>query len=189
VVLFQIVKKKLWGGEIKRLVNDDVQALREGSRDFDAEVQADTGANSFECLALQVAFVESRIQQCGSEIGREFQQDRDPLYCDNSYGETLQGDDGASLGIMQINTDAHPRVDVTDFEVNVRFGAILLINNYDSNSMTYVCNSRSYSGWQRALRGYNGWNTDCSRGNPNYVEDVRSIKNRADFTDLFPECG
>jgi len=152
---------------------------------FDSQVQQDTGAESFECLILQIAYVESGIQQCSS-----FQEDGDPLYCENNFGETLAGDGGDSLGTMQINTAEH-QINAVDFETNIRSGVQILVDGYDSDSRTYICNSESYSGWRRALRQYNGWpttdNIDCNQGTVNYVEEVISAK--SEVANLFPQCG
>jgi len=146
----------------------------------DASVKADTGASSFECLVLQVAYTESRIRHCQGPY-----ENNNPLYCENNKAEILGGDEGASLGIMQINENVHG--EKLNFEENVNFGINLLINNHASSSKEYVCNGKTYSGWTRALRGYNGWNTDCSKGNIRYVEDVIGFKD--DIYSLFPECG
>ena len=88
---------------------------------------------------------------------------------------------------------------MTNFKTNVRFGVNHLIGKYNLNSRDYVCTSESYSGWQRALRGYNGWSLtdgspDCykedgtRKGNWYYVSDITRIKDRDDFIELFPEC-
>lgn len=175
----------------------------------DASVKADTGASSFECLVLQVAYTESRIQQCIKS-----QENEDPLYCEGNKNIILGGDEGESLGIMQINIIAHPETAnsiVADFEENVNFGINLLINGHSRSEKIYNCYRPSgygsvvresdfvkvpYSGWQHALRNYNGWNSVCSRinedgerelvGNPHYVEDVIGFKD--EIYSLFPEC-
>jgi len=148
---------------------------------IDADVKADTGAESFECLVLQVAYTESRIQHCKQYRDSE----GNPLYCEGDIDEFITGDEFNSLGIMQINIQAHPNVDVAGFEENVNYGIDLLINRYSSISKEYVCNGKTYRGWTYALRSYNGWNIDCSKGNINYVEDVISYKDEVKA--LFPE--
>ncbi len=145
----------------------------------DASVKADTGASSFECLVLQVAYTESRIRHCQGPY-----ENNNPLYCENNKAEILAGDEGTSLGIMQINKNVHG--EKLNFDENVNFGINLLINNHVSSSKEYVCNGKTYSGWTRALRGYNGWNTDCSKGNIRYVEDVIGFKD--EIYSLFLEC-
>jgi len=146
----------------------------------DSDVRADTGAESFECLVLQVAYTESKIRHCKQYRNSE----GNPLYCDGNKDEVLAGDEssGSSLGIMQINTKAHPGVDAADFEENVNYGIDYLILGYNRDSKTFTCTDKSYSGWARALRNYNGWG--CT-GNTNYVEDVISKKD--EIENLFPE--
>ena len=86
---------------------------------------------------------------------------------------------------MQINPKEHIKIGegIYNFERNVKFGANLLINNYQFSSKEYSCNSKTYSGWQRALRFYNGWG--CG-GDVNYVENV--IRRGSSIKELFPEC-
>jgi len=149
----------------------------------DSTVKQDTGAESFECLVLMVAYRESFIQQCES-----FQINQNPLYCDGNEFTVLGGDSGASLGVMQINTVQHKSVNAADFEENIKYGANLLLQNYNSfgkESKVYTCNSKTYTGWQAALRYYNGWNTDCTKGNIRYVEDVLGFNDEVKA--LFPE--
>lgn len=159
----------------------------------DSAVQGDTGAKNFECLTLQLTRIESGIQQC-----KQSQVNNDPLYCQGDINNLIGGDastSGAakSLGIMQINTEKHADANVAYFDANVNYGLDLLISNSNLASRTYICNGRTYSGWTRALRQYNGWpttdNIDCSRGNPNYVEDVTGSNNKNAVISLFPECG
>jgi len=179
--------RKVLGEEIIKIASE-LKSQRQEFRNFDAEVRADTGSNSFECLVLQLAYQESGIQQCG-EVGRDYEQNGNPLYCEDNFEETLKGDDGRSLGVMQLNTDVHTNVNAVKFVENIKFGVNLLINNYDSDSKEYICKSKSYSGWQRALRNYNGWNTDCSKGDTNYVENV-VIDKKDEVQSLFPGiCG
>ncbi|MDP3992008.1 MAG: hypothetical protein Q8P79_00685 [Nanoarchaeota archaeon] len=177
----------------------------------DSGIKSDTGAESFECLALQVAWVESRIRHCKANSTVIVQSyNGNPLYCDGNLNEVISGDEFTSIGIMQINTAVHTNVDVSDFEDNVNYGLDLLINA-DKTAKTYRCympggyratvpvasassffNLVSYSGWKAALRNYNGWNTACYNstgfviGNPNYVEDVIAAK--ANVANLFSEC-
>lgn len=204
----------------------------------DISVKQDTGAESFECLALQVVYTESRIKHC-----RNIQENGDPLYCEEDANKLIVGDSvnytlreippiyeflgiditdksrvPGSTGIMQIHLPTHGdtliqrNIDIADFEENVNYGIDLLIDNYDSSEKIYRCYrqvessvvresdfvNKVYSGWQRALREYNGWNTQCTYideegvrravGNPNYVEDVISYKDEVKA--LFPEvCG
>jgi hypothetical protein len=141
-----------------------------------------------------------------------------PLYCDYIpvFVLSVDSDSGDSFGIMQINKAKHPVAfpSVYGFEDNVNYGLDLLIDGYNSKSLNYRCympggyratvplanakdffSTVSYSGWKRAIRNYNGWNTACYNqttgevfGNPNYVNDI-TIKAKTEIARLFPECG
>ncbi|GEM_PF-4501124 len=130
-------------------------------------------------LALKVAMAEGGLQHYGSD------------------GKTVKrGDGGCSFGVMQINTCAHKQcigkviydtnsgdmcrgalscagTDVKDINCNIEAGLRHLRNGYINwetvNSGACSCNGR-YSGWDYALRYYNG----CSCGN-NYVENVKNV--------------
>src|SRR3990167_7179508 len=88
----------------------------------------------------------------------------------------------ADHGIMQINDRAHPKFFDSgreDFvcdasgsvECNIRAGTEVLKESYDAygRGKVFTCTGRLYTGWEAALRGYNGWG--CT-GNNNYVEEV-----------------
>ncbi len=197
----------------KTLGNEIIKIASQYAVDDDI-VKQETGAESFECLVLQVARTESFLSHCKKFNDKEG-PDGDPLYCNGDMGEVLSPKDEASLGIMQINTAKHD-VNAEDFETNVNFGIGLLIDGYNNppfDPPVYKCyrpeeltsfvteddfEIRSYSGWQGALRDYNGWNTRCTyfddegilraEGNPRYVEAV--IDKREEIAELFPEtCG
>ncbi len=191
--------------------------IKQGRDSTDSEaVFQDTGAENFECLVLQVARLESKIKHCQDVYdNRDFEGN--PFYCENLPNEVLSADDEKSKGIMQINIGAHPDIgrNYGDFENNVRYGINLLIDNYEKYGAgeNYRCyrpfellNSPvresdfvtvRYSGWEAALRGYNGWNSLCTieedgvlkeRGNPRYVDQVIGFKDEVE--NLFPgECG
>ncbi len=85
-------------------------------------------------------------------------------------------------GIMQINDRAHPKFfDSTredfvcdasrDVECNIFAGTKILRESFDlsKEGRVFTCTGKFYTGWDAALRGYNGWG--CT-GNNNYVEDV-----------------
>ncbi|MBI2574468.1 hypothetical protein HYV82_01130 [Candidatus Woesearchaeota archaeon] len=127
-------------------------------------------------LALQVALAEGRLQHYGSD------------------GKTVKrGDGGCSFGVMQINTCAHKQcigkvrydpnsgdmcrgalscagTDVNDINCNIEAGIRHLKNGYihwqTVNSQD--CSCGEYSGWDYALKYYNG----CSCGN-DYVKLVK----------------
>ena len=172
----------------------------------DAQVLKDTGVKNFQCLALMVAMGESTIRQCKS-----VQVDENPLYCNGDTNKVLGGDSGNSLGVMQINSLVHKGTDLTNFETNANYGIGLLTAGYSSTAKVYNCyrastftgpvrdadfSKVSYSGWQRSLRLYNGWNTSCTKlnpdgtlsevGNPRYVDYILGQKN--EVIKLFPEC-
>ncbi|MEK9207188.1 MAG: M15 family metallopeptidase, partial [Patescibacteria group bacterium] len=218
--------QKALGEKIVELANKKKQ--ERNTIDY-SKITADTGAKSFECLALQVAWVESRIKHCTQPEVNE-----NPLYCDGVETSVIGGDadSGGSFGIMQINKAQHPAAfpDVYGFEYNVNYGLDHLINNYNSKPFEYECyrtqnqgiylsgsnpiggefSKVSYSGWKRAIRGYNGWNSEpncwcyyvddkntaCTtdntgkrkaKGNPWYVDDI-TIKAKTEIARLFPEC-
>ncbi len=109
-------------------------------------------------------------------------------------GNTIKGDGGCSIGIMQINTCAHPQcigpidydaksgdlclgakscsnTDLEDVECNVEAGIRLLKGHYEEwlKSPIEECTCGTYSRWDYALRRYNGCACDNS-----YVEIVKS---------------
>lgn len=152
----------------------------------DASVLEDTGYKSFECLALGLAVQESGLVHC---------TDDNCVDCGGSgYENVLKSSgDEVSYGVMQINTGVHSG----SFDVlgnNVRYGLenVLVFRYFSVRSVSnyprvYACNGNSYGGWNAALRWYNGWNTDCSKGNLNYVEDV--VQWRSWVEENFAECG
>jgi hypothetical protein len=164
---------------IGEVILEKAKEFKEEKNIDDKQVQEDTGAASFECLVLQVAMQESRLKQC-----IEPERDGDPLYCDGDKSDTLKGA-GNDYGVMQINTDIHD-VEAESFIANVDYGINLLLKGYNPIDKTYVCNSQNYVGWEAALRAYNGWNTDCSSGDPKYVENV--LLQKDDVAEIFPEC-
>jgi hypothetical protein len=180
----------------------------------DAEVKQDTGSESFECLVLQVAYQESTIQHCADhqQDGNPLYCDGDPNeivigdyvnYTDKEIppiyeflGITITDREEVpgSAGIMQIHLPTHGdtliqrNIDISDFRENVNYGIELLRTRHARSLKEYACKSTSYSGWQRALREYNGWNTDCSKGDVDYVD--RIIGRKDEIAALFPkECG
>jgi len=152
----------------------------------DETIKEDTGAKNFECLVLMQAYQESTLQHCIKE-----KEDNNCLYCDKDGLENLRSKSGEeSYGVMQINIGerANPDMkdDVDDFYKNIEFGINYLIKYYNPNTKSYNCGGKNYKGWQRALRYYNGWNTDCSKGDVDYVENVLGRKD--EIESLFEEC-
>ena len=180
-------------------VIDIVGNLKAKYGDVDKYIEAETGAKSLECLALMVAMQESKLSHCGVvERGTVVEC----LECDGS--NLIKGDDGKSLGIMQINSGVHTAGDFAVLENNVEYAVEkILISKYlryrdDSNyPRDYLCHpddNVQYGGWMAALRWYNGWNTKCKTsegdviGDPEYVENV--LKHEAKIEEMFPEvCG
>ena len=151
-----------------------------------------------------------------------------PLYCEGDISETVLGDDLASIGIMQINTAftrsdtgkkvgycgdyelssnlEECKIQLSDVDTNIYVGIKALISKWNRDDKVYNCYPQEdgdfvpvfYKGWKRALRAYNGWNTQCTYldeegvrrnvGNPSYVDDVLSWRDYV--AELYPEeCG
>ncbi len=191
--------RKVLGNEIIKLAK--AEKVRRGSPDFmsDAVVKRSTGAKSFECLTLQVAFRESGISQC-----LPIQENGNPLHCAGDITKTVHWDQFSSIGIMEVNTAfknaagqfighcgtyglssnvEECKNQLSNLETDVNVGIKVLIAGYNSGSKTFTCTDTSYSEWRRALRNYNGWG--CN-GNNEYVEDVLGFKD--EVANLFPEC-
>ncbi|MBU2523186.1 MAG: hypothetical protein KKE23_02760, partial [Nanoarchaeota archaeon] len=181
--------------ECQRVLGEKLTAIvsevKKERNDIDySSIRDQTRAMSFECLVLQVAWIESRVQHC-----EDTQYENNPLYCEGEPSYLRSGDSGSSVGIMQINTASHPKAigeGVFYFEENVRYGANFLIDNfkkYEDKTKKYNCGyGEEYTGWAAALRAYNGWNTDCSKGDVYYVENVVAAKDSNLFKRIFPEC-
>lgn len=137
-------------------------------------------AKSFACLVSQVALQESTFRQCNNIL-----DSGDALYCEGDKAE-VYAPNGEDFGVMQINAKVHSGVKSEIFEENVRYGINLLIDGYSENERYYICKDKDYSGWEYALRGYNGWNTDCSKGDKDYVENV--ISRKYDIGGILSEC-
>jgi hypothetical protein len=103
--------------------------------------------------------------------------------------KSIQSSDGEDIGLMQINVgncgnyglsstkDACIYDLLNDALLNINTGASILKDKYTTykDGHIYICagSSKTYSGWEAALRGYNGWGgTNC--GVPTYVEDVKA---------------
>ena len=110
------------------------------------KIKSDTGVNSFECLVLMQAIQESDLSHCKNTENRD-----NCLDCDGELNDVLSGDDGKSLGVMQINTDVHKDADYSDFSSNVLKGASYLIDSYN-----YCKNNQKTTSWKAALSRYNG---------------------------------
>ncbi|MBU2504133.1 MAG: hypothetical protein KJ879_03740, partial [Nanoarchaeota archaeon] len=210
--------QKILGAEIVKIASSfkavqikSVPALADALAD--EVIKRDTGLPNFECLVLAVAYQESKIQHCGLEIGTRFMENGNPLYCDGNVGTILYGDEGKSLGVMQVNKDHHGVR--SGFVDNANTGVAILTKGYNSESKSYSCSKQSpgntlwndgtdfvsvsYEGWERALRNYNGWNDGCTyvkdgktviRGDPNYVENVLDPNSVNTLKSLFSEiCG
>jgi hypothetical protein len=107
------------------------------------------------------------------------------------------GDRGDSIGLMQIGKDTFDEFckkndySFEDFKnenkasENIKCGTEILSKRYIkygkiSGGKKYSCPKGEdilYFGWEAALRGYNGWNTNCIFGNNYYVEEIMRIFN------------
>ncbi len=209
-------KEIVLAGNCQKKIGEEILKIAEEKKKKyninDAKVKADTGAENFECLVLQVAMQESSLQHC-KEVKSE-----DCLYCEKKISEILIGEKKwwdpilnpikklfkissvGSTGVMQIYVKVHKDelkkegLNVLKFKDNVKFG-IEYLNRYSTGIKYYKCTNKNYAGWKRSLRFYNGWNTDCSIGNVNYVEEVTGEKNKPNGENtkkqvikLFPEC-
>jgi len=104
-----------------------------------------------------------------------------------SFCTSILSPDGNDVGLMQINlgncgyyglpTNKNTCKNnlLEDEELNIRVGAQHLRLKYSAykDGLTFNCPPiiETYSGWEAALRGYNGWG--CT-GDDNYVENVKS---------------
>ena len=153
------------------------------AQDIDDSVKKEGVAENFECLILEIAMHESSLQHCDPYVDNS----ENPLYCDGNKekAKRLNTDDEDSLGILQVNTKVHD-VDSENFEKGIVYAVQkILIPSYDKNEKYYGCKNANYRGGERAIRNYNGWNTDCTKGDNNYVENV--IKRKEYIQTLFPE--
>jgi len=102
---------------------------------------------------------------------------------ESSCDELVVSADKSSYGLMQVNAGVHCgtkglpsdveecKEQLKDPEINIRVGIEILKGYYSEEPRRYVCSSfesktsnqneptvdKSYSGWERALRNYNGW--------------------------------
>lgn len=174
-----VAEKEICQKEIGEKIIQIASIAKKTENIDDNKIKKDIGAESFECLILQIAMQESNLKHCKAS------KERDCLYCDGKEKDVLGEQD---KGVMQINTKEHSSINASNFEENVLFAISYLITAYDSGSKIYACNGKDYSGWKKALRNYNGWNSDCSKGDNNYVENVLNQKEK--IQTLFPEqCG
>jgi len=187
--------KKVIGAKIIEIA----QKKKTDDKKFNDDViYGDTGANSFECLVLQIAMQESSLQHCKSE-----QEDGNCFYCDEGGLKLLRNKEGTDCyGVMQIDIGEKANLKMKDsvdnFTKNVEFGIDYLIRYYSESPKYYECGeAKYYYGWNKSLRYYNGWNTDCSKGEIYYVEEVTGKKDKSNgentkkqVIELFPElCG
>ena len=98
-------------------------------------------------------------------------------------GKVVFGDKGNSVGMFQIHRTnwGSYDCDVKELTCNIAVGMDILkkcYKQYGINNVPYLYNCKNiyYSGWDAALRCYNGWPKGCS-GTPNYVEEVNQKYN------------
>ena len=153
----------------------------------DSKILEETGFKSFGCLILGIAMQESSIRHCEG-----FFSEGNPLYCDESRENVLVSS-SEDIGVMQIHSNPliPAYVDPYDFYDNVGYASTLFNDKYLSGlkypgGREYTCLDKTYSGWNLALRYYNGWSPkDCSKGDKDYVENVLSHSD--EIESLFPE--
>ncbi len=128
---------------------------------------------------LKIAAQESGLRHCKDGT----------LNCGNTNQDNVLGaSDGKGYGVFQLNQVAHPSWYDTssngcngelpyDLDCNIFLGVNYILNlktDYANDpAKLYTCLSISYSGWDAIYRYYNGWNTDCSVGDKNYVDNVK----------------
>jgi uncharacterized protein YhfF len=168
--------------ELGQKIIEIAREIKEEEGIVDADVQADTGAKNFECLILQQAMQESCLAHC--EYSEE-QADYD--YCDGDINSVVTGDDGNSVGVMQLSKTYFDEFNSVNVEWNIREGIKKLVSDYEKDTIRYYsCKNINYAGWNRALRYYNGWNTNCNLGDVDYVDNVLDKKNL--IAGMFSEC-
>lgn len=169
----------LLGKEVQNIVKN-----KKTSVVSDTDIQNDLNVKSFECLVLMVAMQESSLQFCSTS-----NKNGNPLYCEGDKSQVLSP--SSDYGVMQLNSNYFSDVDLTYFKSNVESAVDKLITDYSAgkksypNGRYYECTKETYSGWEYAIRLYNGWN-ECGKGDVDYVENVLSRK--SDVQKLFPEC-
>ena len=93
-----------------------------------------------------------------------------------------------SYGVLQINigpTAHQGKVKPENFEEGIRYGVEkVLIQQYNENKAgrLFEPTQKYYSGWNAAIRGYNGWGF---KGDDNYVENI--VAKREFVQNTFPE--
>ena len=188
------------GKRIIEIVNEERNKIEgmldiKGVKDVDESLKKEGVAENFECLILQVAMQESSLLHCGELSNGEITQynkENNGLYCNSNDNMVLEGYDGKSYGVMQINIGAHKieKSDINSFEENVGFSIYdVLIPGYYTYNKEYSCleynKLEQYSGWKQSLRRYNGWG--CNKDTFNYVEEVTG-EVKEEIKKLFPEC-
>ena len=177
--------------DIGKRIMEIAKEIKEEENIDDAIVKRDTGAENFECLVLQLAMQESCLAHCVYN-----EEEKDYKYCDGNSNLVVKGDKDNSIGVMQININANPSMEnkAFNFEENVRYGIKNILVDYawklakkSTDGRYYDCKKETYSGWNLALRYYNGWYPqDCSKGDKDYVEHV--LGRQDEIAELFPEC-
>jgi LAS superfamily LD-carboxypeptidase LdcB len=146
--------------------------IADGLKLDESTIKTDTGSNCFEELILMQAMQESRISHCKNELwkGQSFEND---FTCDGDVNSVLKPSGENSLGVMQINIDIH-KINAQNFETNIRYGASLLIKNLFKGSVTWKCgdDGKDYTGWEAALRRYNGLGCSGADRNKDGIDDA-----------------
>ena len=149
-------------------------------------------ARNFECLALQVAMAESTVTHCGDQ--RNDASIINCKECEEDFSNVIVGGDGKSTGIMQVNKNNGDNTgEIREIRDNIANGLRILRQGYRESGREFECEDvkETYSGWERALRSYNGWG--CIEGDAgvvsrNYVDKV--IEQKSIVENKYPDlCG
>ena len=160
----------------------------------DDKIKSDTGGiiPNFPCLIAHIAMQEEDLSHCDYDVS----QSTNYLYCDGNSNTVIKGDNGNSIGVMQINIPNNPKYSTSDMaslDKNVNAAIDILMSGYPSSSPSQVLldsgTKNSYIGWTVALKKYNGW------GKPlHYVEQLLGKENRGnqnvhdDLVAALPQC-
>ncbi len=99
--------------------------------------------------------------------------------------KSVSSSDGNDNGLMQINilhcgtkglpsdTSSCKSTLLNNPETNIKTAAQILREAYSTSSRAYTCGTipHTYTKWEYALRGYNGW---ACTGDDNYVENIKT---------------
>lgn len=160
------------------------------------EIARKPGISVDEMYALGIAAVESNFRHCCASSSATKYGDCIGTEEVDCQSRVIAGDDGMSIGVMQINRLAgHTNagkpcygMNIYNLEDNIKCGLKILKANYDlykdgipeptvrskCSNEEYIKKYMKYRNWDAALRAYNG--LGCSDKVVNYVEKVIAAK-------------